>query len=150
VLRLPTRIEAHLIDTAGRALGEPGVLIAVNILSNGRYYFGNLVGLTNEAGVAAIEGVELELRFLDDRRRYPMDYKLELSECDELMEIVLLSADDIRQTSEAIEQGAEITPSIRSQYAAARNSNFTQAAVRVVGDAPEGNSLKVFLTTRPC
>lgn len=150
MLRLPTRIEAHLTDTAGHALREPAVLVAVNLLSHGRYYFGNLIGLTNENGVAVIEGVELELRYLDDRARYPMDYKLELSDCDELIEVVLLSGAELVQAREAMAQGSDVASSIRSQYGTARNDGFTPAVVRLIGDAPHGSSLKVFVTTRPC
>jgi hypothetical protein len=147
MLRLPTRIEVQLTDTAGRPLREPALLIGINILSDGRYYFGNLIGLTNDSGVAAIEGVELELRYQEDRSRYPMDYKLELADCDELIEIVLLSAEELKQARDAVEEAAGIAHSIRTQYAAARNEKFSSALVRVSGDAPQGNSLKVSLPT---
>lgn len=149
MLRLPIRIEAQLTDTAGRELREPAVLIGINILSNGQYYFGNLIGLTNNAGVAGIEGVELELRFLDDRSRYPMDYKIDLPDCDELIELMVLEAGDIRRASEAMEEGEVLAPIVRSQYAAARNSNFVPSLIRVIGDSQHGTPLKVYLTTRP-
>ena len=54
MLRLPARIEARLADVQGHALRASDILIAPNILVDGRYYYGNLVGLTTRDGVASM------------------------------------------------------------------------------------------------
>ena len=52
MLHLPEYIEVRLSNVNGVVANEGNILIAVNLLASGRYYYGNLIGLTSTAGVA--------------------------------------------------------------------------------------------------
>src|SRR5205823_5564666 len=113
MLRLPSRIHAQLADVSGHSLAAADVLIALNILVEGRYYYGNLLGLTNRSGVASIARDELDLRFASDRANYPMDYKVALEECDPQIELAVLSEREIDQAKDAVAASPTISPDIR-------------------------------------
>lgn len=148
MLRLPARIEVRLTDLSGRALGAPQVLIGLNVLLNGRYYYGNLVGLTDDAGVARLRRDELDLRFASDRADYPMDYKVQLEDCDPLIEVVLISESEFAEASQATSSNPAVSSDIRASYAAARNSSYAPAVVRFWADLPKQQCVVVSLPTR--
>jgi hypothetical protein len=52
MLRLPQQIRVQLQDVSGRNLAAADVLIAINLLLAGRYYYGNILGLTNANGAS--------------------------------------------------------------------------------------------------
>ena len=124
------------------------MLIAVNLLVEGSYYYGNLIGLTNRSGLVAISGDELEKRYRADQARFPMDYRLELIECDDLIEICLLSNAEIKAASEGIAEASDIAPEIRDAYVRARNALFSPALLRAIGDTDNDGTLRVALTTQ--
>ena len=140
MLRLPARLEVQLLDMKGSTLRERDVLVAINLLAHGRYYYGNLVGLTDMSGCATIEGVEVEGRFIADRAAYPAEYKLDLNECDEAIELVILSAKAIDDARCAVAQQSGIPPYVRDCYDRARNDEVTPALLRIVGDSADGRN----------
>ena len=147
MLRLPPNLCVHLIDTSGIAMSESDVLIAVNFLRGGRYYYGNLIGLTDERGTATLERSEIELRFAMDRSTYPMDYKVDLEECDPSIEVIILSEAEVSEARRAVDGNPGISGAIRHAYTVARNALLRPALSRVWADSLAGQSLIVFLTT---
>jgi hypothetical protein len=147
MLRLPARIEAHLKNVSGGSLPVADVLVGINLLVGGRYYYGNLLGLTNASGVAIVTRDELDLRFAADRAMYPMDYKVDADACDPLIEVFILSAEQIAAAREAIADSS-VSYDIDEAYQRARNPDFTPTLVRVWAHLPSEPVLLVPLTTR--
>ena len=148
MLRLPTRIDVQLYDTAAQPLNERDILIAVNLLVEGQYYYGNLIGLTDDNGLAKIEGIELEMRFIDDRLKYPMDYKVDINDCDEMIELLILSAEEVEVASDAISAQGSPSSHVRASYSRARNWLVAPGLARIAADSPNGEVLRTILTTR--
>lgn len=147
MLRLPRTITVQLTNTSGRPLKERNLLVAINLLSAGRYYYGNLVGLTDEDGRTTTSGAILERAFYRDRATYPMDYKLELLECDDTIELVLLSEKEIGESRAAIAAYGGVDASAVASYECARNRHFAPAMTRVVADSEHDTPLHVALVT---
>jgi hypothetical protein len=147
VLHLPGRVTVQLQDVRGRPLAASDVLIAINLLHEGRYYYGNLLGLTDSRGRAELTRHELELRFVADKVSYPMDYKIELEDADPLVEVALLSHQEIAEAMAAVESSPSVSPDIRLCYYRARNAYFTPATLRFWADLPGVAVAELTLTT---
>jgi len=147
VLRLPGRIQARLQDISGAELRTADVLIGINTFRNGKYYYGNLLGLTDPMGRVELPRHELELRFAADRVAFPSDFTTDLETSDERVEIVLLTAAELEQARESIAQDRAISQDIRAAYEMARNAEYTPAGAVVWADLPRTALLVVTLTT---
>lgn len=148
MLQLPRSVSVRLVDPTGTPLAEPDVLVGINMLSSGRYYYGNLVGLTDSRGVAVVTGDDLEARYRADQAEFPMDYKLELIECDADIELVLLSVREIEDALSAIDALAIPSRVLRSVYARARNAKFTTALQKIEGSWRDDEEVICSLPTR--
>ncbi len=147
MLRLPGRVAVQLRDVRGHPLAAADILIAINVLHEGRYYYGNLVGLTDPSGRAQLTRDELDLRFVADKVSYPMDYKIDLEDADPLIEIALLSDQEIAEAKVAVESSRCVSPDIGLCYHRARNASFTPGMVRFWADLPGVAVAEVILTT---
>lgn len=147
MLNLPAQISVQLVDGGGKPLRQNNVLVGLNLLRNGRYYYGNLIGLTSTSGTVTISGVEIERRYLRDQLLYPSDYKLELVECDSDIEVLLLSGADIERAREGIRENDQLEPFVPTSYARARNRDFRPTLARVSTEARTQRELYVYLTT---
>lgn len=145
MLRLPEHIEVRLSDARGGAANEGDILVAVNLLASGRYYYGNLVGLTGTDGVVRQTREELERRYLRDQAHFPMDYKLELIECDPQIELTVLSGAEVATARTAVAEDFSIAVDIRESYARARNQEYASSLLRVSADSVRGWPLVVVL-----
>jgi len=147
MLRLPGRVEVRLTDLSGERLNAAGILIGLNVLLDGRYYYGNLVGLTDQRGSTSIARSEIDLRFAADRALYPIDYKVQLEDCDSQVELILLSEAELAEASRAVAANPGISADIREQYAAARNRLFAPALVRFWADLPQQAAVVLTIPT---
>jgi hypothetical protein len=146
MLRLPNQIAVQLVDPRGNDLREANVLIGLNLLHADRYYYGNLVGLTDSTGRTSITGKEIERRYASDQRNFPMDYKLELIECDAVGEVLLVSEEDIRGALDGLESFGD-SAAYRRMYETARNGQFAPAALKCLLDAEGEGDVLVRVTT---
>ena len=149
MLRLPMKVGAQLQDVDGHRMGAADVLIAINFLVNGRYYYGNLIGLTDQTGAVQLARDELDLRFAADRALFPMDYKVDLDDCDPIVEICLLSEGEIEAAKTAVQDSEFVTPEIRASYDSAKNACFRPVLTRVWADLPAQRGLHVLLPAIP-
>lgn len=147
MLLLPRRVEVRLKDIRDRPLAAADILIGLNLLVEGRYYYGNLVGLTNDQGHAVVLGQELETRFDIDRARFPMDYKVGLDGCDSTIEVQILSESEVETARRSIAADYSIAPSIRDLYDQARNERVAPALARVQVSSAMAQDLVIDLTT---
>lgn len=146
MLRLPTRLAASLLDVGGQPLAAADILVGINMLVEGRYYYGNLLGLTDGSGAVSIARDEIELRFAADRAMYAMDYKVDADDCDPLIEVFILSAAQIVAALEAI-AASPVSYDVDEAYRRARNAEFAPSIVKVWADLPKVPTLVVKLTT---
>lgn len=149
MLRLPMVVGAQLQDVDGRRMGAADVLIAINFMVNGQYYYGNLIGLTDQTGAVQLARDELDLRFAADRALFPMDYKVDLDDCDPIVEICLLSEGEIEAAKTAVQDSEFVTPEIRASYDSAENARFRPVLTRVWADLPGQRGLHVWLPAIP-
>lgn len=147
MLRLPSRIVVTLAHPSGQRLSEANVLIGINLLLSGRYYYGNLVGLTDKAGAVGVDGEQIERRYAGDQNDSPMDYKVELIECDSVVEIVLLAHEDVQTAITALEGSVGQSAEFRDMYLKATNQRFAPALHRCIADVELAQTLSVTLTT---
>ena len=146
MLKMPQRFSASLRDRQGHSLHAPKVLIAINLLLKGRYYYGNLIGLTDDRGIASITGSELRKRFDQDRANFPMDYKVDLDDCDSMVEILVLSGTEVADGRRAVGDNFSVTAEIRDSYDAAVNYRFAPASVRVSTESLQGDLVVAIVT----
>lgn len=147
MLRLPGRVVVQLRDPSGRLLDTPDVLIAINVLHEGRYYYGNLVGLTDPRGQAQVTRDELERRFRADQATYPMDYRIALEDGDPIVEVAVLSEQELSAARVAVASSPVASPELRACYHRARNASFTPGMLRFWADLPGVTAAEVALTT---
>jgi hypothetical protein len=145
MLRLPTCIKARIVDISGGSIPAADILVGINLLVSDRYYYGNLLGLTDAAGVAIITRDELDLRFAADRAMYPMDYKLNTDCCDPMIEIFILSEVQIAAAKDAI-AASSVSYDVDDAYRRARNSDYSPTLARVWADLPGERELVISLT----
>jgi hypothetical protein len=73
-------IEVEVVAENGIAVAS--VRVALELLHDGRHYYGAEVGLTDLTGCTRLERAALERMFAEDRRLFPMDYRVPLEQCD--------------------------------------------------------------------
>ncbi len=147
MLQLPGVIQVQLVDSASAPLSVEDVLVGLNILLGGRYYYGNLVGLTDASGRATITGEELERRFKSDRVAFPADYKVELRDCDAEVELFLLTSQKLSDAQAAVSENYSVPPSIKEAYRRARNAMVHSALTKVDLSMRDERPLLVNLAT---
>lgn len=138
-------IRVQLVDTSGESLRVPDVLVGLNILRHGRYYYGNLIGLTNASGLAQVDGSEIEDRFDHDRALFPSDYKTELADCDEQIEVAVLSRKELEEARAAVTESYFVPPETKDLYARAVNTIISGGLARVDTTLADDQPYKISL-----
>lgn len=128
---MPNEMHVQLIDARGRALEVANILIGINTLIEGRYYYGNLVGLTDRTGSATASGSSIARDFHRDRASYPMDYRVDLDQCDDELEFLILSPEELEEARSAISDDFSVNAHVRASYAQALNHLVKPALKRV-------------------
>lgn len=146
MLRMPTEMRIQLVDARGRALEVANILVGINTLVQGRYYYGNLVGLTDRAGSATVSGMSIARDFHRDRASYPMDYRVDLEQCDDELEFLILSPEELEEARSAISDDFSVNAHVRESYAQALN-HLVKPALKRVRVVNAASVLRAQLTT---
>lgn len=144
---LPLGFEVRLTTVMGQPLHAKDVLVGVNFILGGRYYYGNLIGLTDAKGVAKVERPVLVRRFESDRAAFPMDYKVGLETLDSCIEVMVLNATEIATAVDAVESGSPVGQQFAEMYQRAQNVRYTPAVVRIDTSLMAGSWLVVSIPT---
>ena len=134
MLAFPPEIRVTLLEE-GQGDGYPGILVSCNFFWHGRYYFGTTVGTTDGSGRTQLKRDQLELDFRENQRLFPMDLKVQLDNCDPLIEVVVRGGAEFSALRDAVERNPLVTPRARAAYAGARNAMVESASSRVVADS---------------
>jgi hypothetical protein len=115
--------------------GEPdvrlnGLLVALDLLVGGQYYYGTHVGLTDDEGRASLTAEELQLNFQEDQRQFPMDYKVPLSECDAMVRVRVEGGASF-SSRQAAALSPLTAPAARQRWAKARNAEFRSTSTTI-------------------
>jgi hypothetical protein len=129
MLVLPEWIEAKVVAPGATSVGQ--VLVAVSTLLNGGYYFGDLMGLTNEQGVVRITGEQLRRDFEANQKTFPMDFKIALEDCDAALDVIVRGGEEFRDLKGSIESSSLVRSNVKALYARARNEMFESTRMRL-------------------
>ena len=134
-MHIPDSIQVQLKAETPIPGGLSDILVSLDIRYDGRYYYGSLVGLTNDEGFASVAGSEITRRFVDDRRTFLMDYKVPLENCDDIMQVHIEGG---RTFQEALKDAANalVKPWARDLWSRARNSAVRASAVSMDSRQP--------------
>jgi hypothetical protein len=110
-------------------LGE--ILVALDINTEGRYYYGSVVGVTDSAGRVSIRGAQLDAEFVGECRNFPMDYKVPLAECDDVVLIHVQGGLDFLMARQRVAESSWVTDRARQAWMQARNGVVLPSQVSV-------------------
>jgi hypothetical protein len=123
------------------------LLVTLDLQVQGNYYHGTLVGLTDAHGVARLTRSELEAQFAQDRRTFPMDYRVPLSDCDSTVIVKLRGGQEFETQRQAAMGNPLVLPEATAQWDRARNGRFVTATRTTSLDG--GSSVNVTLAIEP-
>lgn len=129
-LALPDQLVVEVTCDDGSAAIVEGLLIFLDCQHEGRYYYGSLVGLTDADGVARITREAIEGVFAEERRDFPMDYRLPLTSCDARIVVRLVGGAEFAAAADVALRSDSLRDEARALWRRARNT-------RVVGDERE-------------
>jgi len=121
MLHLPDRMEIQLTDVSGQPLGIANVLLAIRFFFADRYYYGDLLPLTDNNGVTVADREGVRARFEDNRRLFPMDYSVQLESCDQAIRLAVLDTRTIQDRLKTAPENAMISADAHALYAQAQN-----------------------------
>jgi hypothetical protein len=142
VRTLPDAIEVQL-QPDGSAIIE-SILVSLDLLHQGRYYYGTHVGLTNASGRARVTRAEILDGFANDQRTFVMDYRVPLEECDAEAVIRVEGGQEFASRQAELLEASDhtlVAPEAYSQWKAARNEAILPTRVPVTLDRPDANGM---------
>lgn len=136
MLRFPDRLLVRV--TAGSS-GRPVADVAVHldVRWHGRYYFGHLLGLTDERGQVEERRPALDAIFRQAQRDFPMDYKVPLADCDAVVGVGVRGGTEFETARQAAAGSSLVLPECRAIWARARNAEVATTTREVdLGASP--------------
>jgi hypothetical protein len=117
------------------ATGAQDLLVALDLLVEGRYYYGCVVGLTDGAGRAVVSRPEVEAQFALDQRTFPMDYRVSLEQCDPVATVRVTGGKEFAEQHAKGGASGLVAPATAARWRRARNAAFRSASapVQLVG-----------------
>jgi hypothetical protein len=103
--------------------------VSLDIRIAGRYYFGTILGLTDQAGETEIADSQVQDDFKRNQQLFMMDFKVPLEQCDSVIGIKLHGAGEFRSAQQIALNGPLVAPDARALWAKARNSEIESASV---------------------
>jgi len=147
-LVLPSAIEAEVHWDDGSAV--PDALVALHLRMHDRYYYGTLLGLTAGDGSVRLTRDALEQDFGEDRRLFPMDYRVPLAECDPVAEVRVDGGAEFARRRAAIDNTTLISPAAAALWRAALNERLQPAVAEIRLDAPNvSGTVRAAVIVRP-
>lgn len=107
------------------------LLVGLTLRRGERDYFSTLAGLTDSEGRIAIRWADIESDYRANQRLFPMDYRLELGECDGLL-IDLGGGSDFETQRASALAAPVLSDEARQHWSAARNTGVASTRLAVV------------------
>jgi hypothetical protein len=135
-----------LVDGAHHALRHPNILIAIDVLLNGHYYYGGTLSLSNAAGLATFDGEQVATNFEHNQRMFPMDYGTSLTDCDDRLRVLVLGDGEFREARQRALASPFLAPKFREMWKIAQNEPLPSAlAVVDLGKADQTRTVDLVL-----
>jgi hypothetical protein len=128
---LPNEIVVHLKSTGNGSAPLEELLVSLELYWRGLYYFGDLVGLTDDSGVVRITRDRILEDFALNQDLFPMDYKVPLDETDPVVGIIVRGGSEFLTLKTAVDTNPLVTPDARSAYARARNASVRTTRTQI-------------------
>jgi hypothetical protein len=126
IVILPAAIEVKVLAADEGAIDAPDILVRLDLLWYGHYYYGVHLGLTDRTGMARISARDIEKQFAENRRLFPMDYKVPLDECDEAARISIVGSKSfLKHRAEPFPEW--VTAAVAEEWTRARNGAYRPA-----------------------
>ncbi len=126
---MPPSLEIRIVDQNGAPVA--GALVSVRTFYEAQYYYGNLLGLTDEQGVVCLTRKQLHQDFERDQLMFPMDYKVGLDECDPEIEVLIRGGAEFRQAKHTLASNSLVSEDVRLLYDRAVNEGLGSARKRL-------------------
>ena len=150
MLILPNKIDATIVDEAtGVSLGAD-ILVALRLLVARQVYYADVMGLTDRDGQVVLTREQLEHKFRENQKAFPMDYRIPLVDCDPAFRIVVPGGADFVEMQRQVADTRWVAPDVRATYERAQNVQFNTTAqqVDVTGVATDVLRIAVPVTRR--
>jgi hypothetical protein len=147
--RLPNEIIVHVrtLSNGGSPLAD--LLVSLQLYWHGSYYYGDLIGLTDEFGNARITRDRILRDFDEDQRLFPMDYKVPIDQIDPVAGILVRGHSDFVAARSALEANPLVASDVRAAYMRARNEAVRTGGVQVNLPRSTADRLQVELAWSP-
>ena len=146
-LELPAAVEVELVPEQGADVA--GLLVAIDVHHAGRYYYGTLVGLSDDAGRVRLERGALERDFAADQRLFLMDYRVPLEQCDVEAAVRVDGGQDFTERRASAVSPLTV-PAVALLWRVAANERIAPAHAVIRLDRPDWDGVvRVRLPIRP-
>jgi len=144
--RLPREIVVRLKTESNSIIPLRDVLVSLELYCHGAYYYGDLIGLTDDSGTVRITRDRVQQDFDRDQDLFLMDYKVPLDQTDPVVGIVVRGDSDFLTRKKAVEESRMVRPDARAAYARARNAAVQTARTQVELPAAPSDQLAIELS----
>jgi hypothetical protein len=128
MLDLPSEI---VVELRSDEANVGNLLIALDVLRSGHYYFGGVIGLTDSRGRISFSRESIENAFEENRREFPMDYRIPLREADPEIDVVVPGGSEFRQAQVTALSSALTSEPSKRIWSLAENHSIESAKARV-------------------
>jgi hypothetical protein len=128
-MHFPSKLTVQLTSVDPVASNIADILVAIDIRVGGQYYYGTVVGLSDALGRVEITRRQLDDQFTNDQRLFPMDYKIALAHCDDVIGVRILGGAEFRDAQRAARLNAHMDPDIRLLWNRAQNRGLRTVTI---------------------
>jgi len=135
-LHLPSELSVALVTDDPSLRDLAAIMVSADFYFESQYYYGTLLGLTDEVGKVRVTQAEILERFRESQLGGGMDYKIPLERCDESATIRIPGGGDFRLSQILVPGSAMISDWAQDIWARARNVDLAPATSPLVLDIP--------------
>jgi hypothetical protein len=129
MLVLPSVTTVTLVSARDASLSLERILVDLEFSWRGGYYFAASM-LTDKTGRARLEDSEIRRKLSRNQELFPMDYRVDLEDCDSIVEIVVQGGIDFVSARAAALPSTFLLPEVRERWATARNEEVVTARLK--------------------
>jgi hypothetical protein len=131
MLTLPESLAIEVVRSSPSHSGIANVIVMLDFTIDGRYYYGCLAGLTDSAGFVSTSRSAIESSFNIDRQLFPMDFRVELSQCDSRIIVDVPGGEEFGIQKKRALESLIVSDEYRNLWQRATNSRICSVARQV-------------------
>jgi hypothetical protein len=144
-MQLPPKLQVRVKPGVRPDVRLDQLLVGLVLRYNRRDYYATLLGLTDARGELVVIGEELERRYAEDQRRFPMDYRLSLGALDGIAVVGLGGGRDFDARRATALESPLLASMYRTWWEKAQNQEVAADETAVTCD---GSPVEALLTAR--